>query len=230
MHPTQPTTTLGQTRTRGRAGDVLATNSVLRNTYLLLSLTLLFSALCTWAGMQFNFGGIGILGFFIGAYGLMFLTHKLQNSVWGLVSVFGFTGFMGLTLAPMISAYLKFLPNGGQLVMTALGGTGLIFLGLSAYALASGKRFTNMGASMMALGIVAMVAMVANLFLHLPALSMAVSALFMLFSSAVIVYQTGEIVHGGENNYISATVSLYVSIYNIFVSLLNLLGMAGGDE
>lgn len=214
---------------KGRAGDVLATNAVLRNTYLLLSMTLLFSALCTWVGMQMNFGGVGMLGFFLGAYGLMFLTHRLQNSVWGLAAVFGFTGFMGITLAPMISAYLRFLPNGGQLVMTAIGGTGLIFLGLSAYALASGKRFNNWGASLMALGIVAMIAMVANIFLAIPALSMAVSALFMLFSSAVIVYHTGEIVHGGENNYISATVSLYVSIYNIFVSLLSLLGFASDE-
>lgn len=229
MQPVQSSQYGQSTRPLG-AGDVLATNRVLRNTYWLLSLTLMFSALCTWVGMQMNFGGIGLIGFFIGAYGLMFLTHKLQNSAWGLLSVFGFTGFMGLTLAPLLNAYLKFLPNGGQLIMTALGGTGLIFLGLSAYALASGKRFNNWGASLMALGIVAMIAMVANIFLQIPALSMAVSALFMLFSSAVIVYHTGEIVHGGETNYISATVGLYVSIYNIFVSLLQLLGFAGGDE
>lgn len=209
--------------------SVLATNQVLRNTYLLLSMTLLFSAVCTFIGMQMNFGGVGILGFFLGAYGLMFLTHKLQNSVWGLAAVFGFTGFMGFTLAPMINMYLSALPNGGQLVLTAIGGTGLIFLGLSAYALASGKRFNNWGASLMALGIVAMIAMVANIFLHIPALSMAVSALFMLFSSAVIVYHTGEIVHGGETNYITATISLYVSIYNIFVSLLSLLGMTSDE-
>jgi modulator of FtsH protease len=210
-------------------GSVLATNQVLRNTYLLLSMTLLFSAVCTFVGMQMNFGGVGILGFFLGAYGLMFLTHKLQNSVWGLAAVFGFTGFMGFTLAPMLNAYLNFLPNGGQLVLTAIGGTGLIFMGLSAYALASGKRFNNWGASLLALGIVAMIAMVANIFLQIPALSMAVSALFMLFSSAVIVYHTGEIVHGGETNYITATISLYVSIYNIFVSLLSLLGMTSDE-
>lgn len=229
MYPSQQSA-YENSAARGRAGDILATNKVLRNTYWLLSLTLMFSALCTWVGMQMNFGGVGILGFFIGAYALMFLTNRLQNSVWGLVSVFGFTGFMGLTLAPLLSMYLRAIPNGGQLVMTALGGTGLIFMGLSAYTLASGKRFTNMGASIMALGIVAMIAMVANIFLHIPALSMAVSALFMLFSSAVIVYHTGEIIHGGETNYISATVSLYVSLYNIFVSLLQLLGLAGGDE
>ncbi len=212
------------------AGDLLATHKVLRNTYLLLSLTLLFSAFTAYLGMSLNFGGFGIIGFFIGAYGLMFLTSKFQNSIWGLPCAFGFTGFMGLTLGPILSTYLRALPNGGELIMTALGGTGLIFMGLSAYALSSGKRFSNLGASMVALGLVAMVAMIANLFLQLPMLALVVSSLFMIFSSMVILYQTGEIVHGGETNYISATVSLYVSIYNIFLSLLQILGLTGGDE
>ncbi len=229
MQPVRSTHTQGTAPAPGAASQALSTNAVLRNTYWLLSLTLLFSALCAWVGMQMNFGGVGILGFFVGAYGLMFLTHKLRNSVWGLAAVFAFTGFFGFMLAPMLNIYLTAVPNGGQLVLTALGGTGLIFLGLSAYALASGRRFNNWGASLMALGIVAMIAMAANIFMQIPALSMAVSALFMLFSSAVIIYQTGEIVHGGETNYISATVTLFVSLYNIFVSLLSLLGM-GGDE
>jgi modulator of FtsH protease len=229
MNPIRGNTASPISRAPG-ISDVLATNKVLRNTYMLLSMTLIFSGIAAYASMSLNFGGVGIIGFFIGAYGLMFLTNRLQNSVWGLPCVFAFTGFMGMMLGPILSAYLKFLPNGGQLIMTALGGTGLIFMGLSAYSLSSGKRFSNMAGSMVALGIVAMVAMVANIFLHLPMLSLAVSSLFMIFSSMVILYQTGEIIHGGETNYISATVSLYLSIYNIFVSLLQILGLTSGDD
>lgn len=216
-------------RTPKRQGGLLSSHPVLRNTYWLLGLTLLFSAACAGVGMTLGFTGVGALGFFIGAYALMYLTHRLQNSIWGLPCVFAFTGFMGMTLAPLLNAYLRVVPSGAEMVVTALGGTAAIFLGLSAYALVSGRRFSHWGASLLALGVVAMVAMVANLFLHLPALSMAVSVLFMVFSSGVILYHTAEIVHGGETNYIRATVGLYVSIYNVFVSLLQLLGLTSEE-
>jgi modulator of FtsH protease len=208
---------------------VLATNKVLRNTYTLLSMTLLFSALTAGVAIVTNAPPLHWLITLVGYFGLLFLTSALRNSAWGLVAVFALTGFMGYTLGPILNLYLS-LANGPQLVMTALAGTGIIFLALSSYALVTRKDFSFLGAFLMVGILVAFLAGLAALIFNLPGLSLAVSAMFVLLMSAMILYQTSEIIHGGETNYIMATVTLYVSLYNLFLSLLQLLGVFSGDE
>ncbi len=208
--------------------SLLATHTVLRNTYLLLALTLLFSALAAGAAMLFNMPYLGPFVTLGGYFGLLFLTYRLRNSAWGLLSVFALTGFMGLTLGPLLTAYLTAVPNGGQLVLTAFGLTGAIFLALSAYALLSRKDFSFM-AGFITVGMVALLGIIlVGLFVDLSAFQLAISAGVILLMSGLILFQTSAIIHGGETNYIMATISLYVSIYNIFINLLALLGM--GDE
>jgi modulator of FtsH protease len=209
---------------------VLATNKMLRNTYMLLSMTLLFSALTAGLSMIMNLPHPGVVLTLVGYFGLLFLTTKLRNSAWGLLSIFALTGFMGLTLGPIINMYLHAFTNGSQLVMTALGGTGVIFLGLSGYALTTRKDFSFMGGFLLVGVLVAFLAGLGAIFFTIPALSLAVSAMFIVLMSGMILFQTSEIVHGGETNYIMATISLYVSIYNLFLSLLQLLGVFGGDD
>ncbi|UTD54816.1 Bax inhibitor-1/YccA family protein [Halomonas sp. MS1] len=207
----------------------VSANKVLRNTYALLAMTLLFSAVTAGASVAMGIQQMNIFVFFIGAYGLMFLVHKTANSAAGLLATFAFTGFMGFTLGPIISAYLT-LPNGGALIMNALAMTGLTFIGLSAVALTTKKDFSFLGNFLMAGAIVLILAMVAGLIFNIPALSLMVSAGFVLFASAAILYQTSEIVHrAGETNYILATITLYVSIYNLFISLLSILGIMSND-
>jgi modulator of FtsH protease len=208
--------------------SVLATNKVLRNTYTLLSMTLLFSALCAGIVVMTNMPPLGMIVTLVGYFGLLFLTTRFRNSGLGLLFVFALTGFMGLTLGPILSMYMS-LPNGNQVIMTAMGGTGIIFLGLSGYALTTRKDFSFIGGFLMVGILVAFLAGIASIFLSMPGLSLAVSAMFVLLMSGLILYQTSQIIHGGETNYIMATVTLYVSIYNLFVSLLQLLG-AFGDE
>lgn len=214
--------------TQRQVGAVTA-NKVLRNTYALLAMTLLFSAMTAGVAMAMGIERMNILVFFVGAYGLMFLVHKTANSAAGLLSTFAFTGFMGFTLGPILSAYLA-LPNGAALIMNALAMTGATFIGLSAVALVTKKDFSFLGNFLMAGAIVLILAMVAALVFNIPTLSLAVSAGFVLFASAAILYQTSEMVHrAGETNYILATITLYVSIYNLFVSLLSLLGIMNSD-
>lgn len=213
-----------------RAQTALATNNVLRNTYMLLSATLLFSAAiaAVTAAMHLPYPGMVIT--LVGYFGLLFAVNRTANSGWGLVSVFALTGFMGYTLGPIIDAYLTHFSNGAELVTMALGGTGTIFVGMSAYALMSGKRF-NQWAGMLTIGIlVAFVMGVIAVLFSIPALSLAVSVMFVLLMSGLIVYQTSEIVHGGETNYILATVTLFVTIFNLFLSLLQILGIFQGEE
>lgn len=210
--------------------SILATNKMLRNTYMLLSLTLLFSAMTAGAAMFFNLPHPGFIVTMIGYFGLLFLTTKFSNSGWGLVFVFALTGFMGLTLGPILNMYLAAFSNGHELIMTALGGTGVIFLGLSGYALTTRKDFSFIGGFLMVGILVAFLAGIGAAVFAIPALSLAVSAMFILLMSAMILYQTSAIVHGGETNYILATISLYVSIYNLFLSLLQLLAAFSGDE
>lgn len=213
-----------------RAQTALATNNVLRNTYMLLSATLLFSAAVAGTTAALNLPYPGMLITLVGYFGLMFAVQATANSGWGLVTVFALTGFMGYTLGPIINVYLHHFSNGAQLVTMALGGTGTIFIGMSAYALMSGKRF-NQWAGMLTIGIlVAFVMSIIAVLFSVPALSLAVSVMFVLLMSGLIVYQTGEIVHGGETNYILATVTLFVTIYNLFLSLLQLLGVFAGDD
>lgn len=210
--------------------DILATNKVLKNTYLLLSMTLLFSAAMAGVAMMINMPHPGMIITMVGYFGLLFLTQKFSNSSLGLVFVFALTGFMGLTLGPILNMYLNAFSNGHELVMTALGGTGVIFLGLSGYALTTRKDFSFIAGFLMVGILVAFIAGLAAVFLSIPALSLAVSAMFVLLMSGMILFQTSAIIHGGETNYILATVSLYVSIYNLFLSLLQLLGAFSGDD
>jgi len=219
---------LANTVTRAQP-SVLSTNKVIRNTYILLSMTLLFSALTAGISMSLNLPYPGMLITFAGYFGLLFLTTRFSNSALGLVFVFALTGFMGYTLGPILNFYTS-LPNGNQIVMTALGGTGAIFLSLSGYALTSRKDFSFMGAFLMVGILVAFLAGIAAALFSMPGLSLAVAAMFVLLMSGLILYQTSEIIHGGETNYILATVTLYVSIYNLFLSLLQLLGAFGGDD
>jgi len=217
----------------GRQGNTyeVATDSrkVLRNTYMLLSMTLLFSAVTAGISMAMNLPPFGLIITMVGYFGLLFLTEKTKNSAMGIVSVFALTGFMGLTLGPIISYYAH-LQGGTQMVATALGGTGLIFLAMSGWVLSTGKELSGWGKSLMIGLVVAFVLAIANFFLGLPVLALAVSGLFIILSSALIAYQTSAIIHGGETNYISATVTLFVSIYNIFLSLLQILGVMGSDD
>ncbi len=207
---------------------VLATNKVIRNTYTLLSMTLLFSALMAGVSMALNLPHPGLILTLVGYFGLLFATAKLRNSVWGLASVFALTGFMGYTLGPIISSYLA-LPNGGQIVMTAMGATGAIFLGLSGYALTTRKDFSFMGGFLMVGIVTAFLAGLGAIFFEMPALSLAVSAMFVLLMAGLILYETSNIIHGGETNYIMATVTLFVAIFNLFTSLLQLLGFMSSD-
>lgn len=204
-------------------------NSTLKNTYMLLAMTLLFSAAMAGLSMAMNWPYFGIIPTLIGYFGLLFLTSKFSNSALGLLFVFALTGFMGATLGPILSLYITQLPNGGNVVMTAMASTGLIFVALSAYVIVTGKRFSFMGGMLMTGILVAFLLGLGAIFFQIPALSMAVSAMFVLLMSALILYQTGEIVHGGETNYIMATVTLFVSLFNLFTSLLHLLGIFGDE-
>ncbi len=210
--------------------SILATNKVLKNTYLLLAMTLLFSSATAGLSMFLNLPHPGFMLTMIGYFGLLFLTSKFSNSGLGLVFVFALTGFMGLTLGPILNMYVQNFSNGHTLIMTALGGTGVIFLGLSAYALTTRKDFSFMGGFLMVGILVAFLAGIGAMVFAIPGLALAVSAMFILLMSGMILYQTSEIIHGGETNYILATVSLYVSIYNLFTILLQFLGIFGGDD
>jgi len=204
-------------------------NRVLRNTYALLALTLGFSAVTAGVSLTLNLPHPGLLLTLAGYFGLLYLTTRFRNSGTGLAMVFALTGFMGYTLGPILNAYLG-LPNGGQLVMTAFAGTGIVFLALSGYALISRRDFSFMG-SFLAVGIlVGFLAALAAIVFGLPGLALAVSAMFVLLMSGLILYETGNIIHGGETNYIMATVTLYVTIYNLFTSMLHLLGALGNQE
>jgi modulator of FtsH protease len=203
--------------------NVLATNKVIRNTYTLLSMTLLFSGAIAGTAMALNLPHPGLLLTLLGYFGLLFATAKFRNSGLGLVFVFALTGFMGYTLGPILNSYLS-LANGGQIVMTAMAGTGAIFLGLSGYALMTRKDFSFMGGFLIVGILVAFLAGLGAVIFEMPMLSLAVSAMFVLLMSGLILYETSNIIHGGETNYIMATVSLFVAIFNLFTSLLHLLG------
>jgi modulator of FtsH protease len=209
--------------------SALATNKVIRNTYLLLSLTLAFAALTAGVSAALKLPHPGILLTLGGYFGLLFAVHRLQNSAGGILAVFALTGFMGYTLGPIISRYLG-LPNGGEIVMQAMGATAVIFIGLSAYALTTRKDFSFMGGFLSVGILVAFLAGLAAVFFEIPALSLTVSAAFVLLMSGLILYETSNIIHGGETNYVLATVTLFVSIFNLFTSLLQLFGVMNGDE
>lgn len=208
--------------------SALEQNKVLRNTYALLSMTLIFSAITAGVSLALQLPHPGIIISLVGFFGLYFLTSKLRNSVWGLPSVFALTGFMGYTLGPIVGYYLS-MPGGGTIVMNAMGMTGLIFLGLSAYVLTTRKDFSFMGGFLVVGMLLAFFASLGAIFFEIPALALAVSAMCVLLMSGFILYETSNIIHGGETNYIMATVSLYISIYNLFTSLLHLLGFMSDE-
>lgn len=211
----------GQTR-------ALQTNKVLRNTYALLSMTLLWSAAVAGVSMALNLPYPGFLITIVGFYGLLFLTEKNRNNSMGLVFTFLFTGFLGYTLGPILNVYIS---NGlGDLVLTALGGTALTFMAASAYALTTKRDLSFLGGLLMVRFVVLIVGMIANIFLQLPVIYLAMSGLFILFSTGAILLTTQQIIRGGETNYISATITLYVSIYNLFLSLLNILRAFSGND
>ena len=206
----------------------LASNKVLRNTYILLSMTLLFSALTAGISMALNLPHPGLMITLVGYFGLLFLTTKFRNQNLGVAFVFALTGFMGYTLGPILNLYMA-TANGGQTVMMAMGATGAIFLGLSAYVRSSRKDFSYMGGFLMVGILVAFLAGLGAIFLDVPSLSLAVSAMFVLLMAGLILWQTSNIIHGGETNYIMATVTLYVSLFNLFTSLLHLMGFMSDD-
>ena len=211
------------------AEGVLSTNRVLRNTYALLAATLLFSGIMAAISMAIapprglamicSLGGIGIL---------MFLLPKFENSASGIGIVFLATGLMGFGIGPMLSYYTA-MPNGGAVVATAMGGTGTIFLALSAYVLTTKKSFEFMGGMLFVGLIVVFGAAIINIFAQIPALSIDVSSASVLLMSGFILFDTSRIVNGGETNYIRATVSMFINIFNLFTSLLHLLGIMSDD-
>ena len=213
----------------GGAESILTTNRVVRNTYLLLSMTLLFAAVTAATSLALKLPHPGLIVTLVGFFGLLFAVNKLKDSGWGILAVFALTGFMGYTLGPVISRYLG-LPNGGEIVMQAMGATAAIFVGLSAYALTTKKDFSFIGGFLMVGILLAFLAGLAAISFEIPALSLTVSAAFVLLMSGLILYETGNIIHGGETNYVLATVTLFISIFNLFTSLLQLLGFMGGDD
>jgi modulator of FtsH protease len=210
--------------------SVLATNKLIRNTYMLLSMTLLFSTLTAGVSMFMAMPPMTyLLSVVAVSVKIWLVLPRVANSANGLWVVFAITGLLGFGIGPLLNAYLA-LPNGPEIVATALGGTGAIFLALSGYALTTRKDFSFMGGFLLTGFVVVLLAAVANIFLHIPALSLTISAAVILIMSGFILYDTGRMVNGGQTNYILATVSLYLSIFNIFIHLLHLLGVAGGDD
>ena len=215
----------------GRSQEsALSVNKVIRNTYMLLSMTLMFSAAMAVASMVMQVGqGTGFM-LLIGGFIMTFVVRATANSSKGLIAVFVFAGLMGAALGPTINVYLMAYTNGSAIVAQALGGTALIFLSLSGYALTSGKSFNFLGGFLFTGMMVVLVAMIANIFMQIPALSLALSAGVIMLMSGFILYDTSRIINGGERNYIMATISLYLNIFNIFVHLLHLLGALTGRE
>lgn len=208
---------------------VLETNKVLKNTYMLLGMTLAFSAVTAGISMALNLPAFMGLVFSLIGFALLFVVNRMADSARGLPAIFAFTGVMGAGLGPLLNAYLA-MPGGPQLVMQSLAGTAFIFFGLSAYALQSKRDFSFMTGFLFAGLIVAIVAMIANIFMGIPALSLTISAAVVMIMSGLILVDTSRIINGGETNYIRATVGLYLNIYNLFVHLLHLLGAFGGDD
>jgi len=213
---------------QGSKSSAIEINKVLKNTYMLLSMTLAFSAVTAAISMSMNLPHGAALIMTLVAFGLMFVVNKKADSASGIFWIFAFTGLMGASLGPMLNHYAA-MPNGASLIMQALGGTALIFFALSGYALTSKKDFSFMGGFLMVGLIVVIVASIANIFFQIPALSLAVSAAIIMIMSGLILFDTSRIINGGETNYIRATISLYLNIYNIFVHLLHLLGVMNDD-
>ena len=210
--------------------STIATHEVLRKTYFLLSLTLLFSAAMAGIAMRTNAMPLNFLIQIIGMFGLLFLTMWLRNSVWGLVSIFAFTGFVGYTMGPMLNMYIKEFTNGSQLILTSLGATGVIFLALSAYVLTTKKDFSYLAGFLFVALLGAFLLSLAGMLFHLPILQLGMSFAFVVIFSGYILYNTSQILLGGQTNYIMATISLYLDILNLFLSLLQILAAFSGNR
>ena len=208
--------------------SVLQTNKVLRNTYMLLAMTLAFSAVCAGIAMAVGISPMMSLVMTIGAFITLFVVQKKADSASGIYWVFAFTGLMGASLGYTLNFYLGVAGPG--LIMEALGATALVFFALSAYALTTKKDFSFMGGFLVVGLVVVLVAAIANIFFAVPAVSLAISAAIVFIMSGFILFDTSRIIHGGETNYIRATVSLYLNIYNLFTSILHLLGAFGSDD
>ena len=209
--------------------NAVAINKVLKNTYMLLSATMMFSAIMAALSMVLNVGyGVHLLSTIAAIAIVWFVIPRTANSEKGILAVFAFTGLLGFGLGPVINHYLN-TAGGSEIVMEALGGTAIIFFSLSAYVMTTKKDFSFLAGFLMTGMIILLVAIIANIFLHIPVLSLAIPAAIVFIMSAYILFDTSQIIHGGQRNYILATVSLYLSIYNIFISLLQLLGMMGDD-
>jgi modulator of FtsH protease len=202
---------------------------VLRNTYALLAMTLLFSAIVASASVAYRLPAPGMILTLAGYFGLLFAIHKMQNSAWALPAVFALTGFMGYTLGPLLTHSLA-LPGGAQTVSLALAATGATFLSLSAYVLLTRRDFSFMGGFLFCGMVIALIAGIAAMVFEIAALGLAVSAMVALLSAGLILFETSRIVNGGENNYVLATVGLYVSVFNLFTSLLSLFGIGGSGD
>lgn len=209
--------------------DSVLQSKVVRNTYALLAMTLLFSAAVATVSMVLQAPHPGMILTLVGYFGLLYAVHKLQNSAWALAAVFALTGFMGYTLGPILSRYSG-LPNGGEIIGMALATTGVTFLVLSAYVLTTRKDFSFMGGFLFAGMVIALLAGIGAVVFEMPALGMAVSAMVALLSAGLILFETSRIVNGGETNYVLATVGLFVSLFNLFTSLLSLFGIGGQSE
>lgn len=208
--------------------SLLSTHKVLRNTYFLLGLTMAFSAVVAYISMSLNLPYPNLIVLLVGFYGLLFVTNRLANSAWGILAAFAFTGFMGYTIGPILNIYVA--RGMEDLIMLAFAGTAIVFFACSAYVLTTKKDMSFLSTAIFSLFIVLLLGIVASFFFQIPALAVGISALFVVFSTMTILYETSNIIHGGETNYIRATVSIYVSIYNLFISLLRLLSIISSDD
>ena len=208
--------------------SLLSTHKVLRNTYFLLGLTMAFSAVVAYISMSLNLPYPNLIVLLVGFYGLLFVTNRLANSAWGILAAFAFTGFMGYTIGPILNMYVA--RGMEDLIMLAFAGTAIVFFACSAYVLTTKKDMSFLSTAIFSLFIVLLLGIVASFFFQIPALAVGISALFVVFSTMTILYETSNIIRGGETNYIRATVSIYVSIYNLFISLLRLLSIFSSDD
>lgn len=208
--------------------SLLSTHKVLRNTYFLLGLTMAFSAVVAYISMSLNLPYPNLIVLLVGFYGLLFVTNRLANSAWGILAAFAFTGFMGYTIGPILNMYVA--RGMEDLIMLAFVGTAIVFFACSAYVLTTKKDMSFLSTAIFSLFIVLLLGIVASFFFQIPALAVGISALFVVFSTMTILYETSNIIHGGETNYIRATVNIYVSIYNLFISLLRLLSIFSSDD
>ena len=208
--------------------SLLSTHKVLRNTYFLLGLTMAFSAVVAYISMSLNLPYPNLIVLLVGFYGLLFVTNRLANSAWGILAAFAFTGFIGYTIGPILNMYVA--RGMEDLIMLAFAGTAIVFFSCSAYVLTTKKDMSFLSTAIFSLFIVLLLGIVASFFFQIPALAVGISALFVVFSTMTILYETSNIIHGGETNYIRATVSIYVSIYNLFISLLRLLSIFSSDD